>query len=604
MRKNRWIQKIKQTYQQKNICYQISFLFTSSGILVILSIVFLLYGIFCFQYHARVEKEMQNRMDQMEWSMNAYLRHLMNVANVLYDVAIKEKDFYQMSNKEKLIQQMRLLYEMDREEIQDMAVFYHTGELLAAVPQATVRQGIDLKEKSWFQQALYEPQNFHDAFKEVQHLFCYKNSAQWVIPFSHGLELTDRKKTEQGVLLIDLKFRGIQQIFRKINQSKEGYFYLVDRQGEILYHPRQQLLHAGVLKENNQKESLHGDGSYSEKFGKSRRMVTVKTVGYTGWKIIGITYMRTAHINYLQTIMFIILLLSFFLFLLSQMNVLLSKKISLPIQELEKSVKELETGRLDTCIPIAGAYEIRHLGQSMKQMAAQLKQLMQTIIVEQELKRKRELDVLQSQIQPHFLYNTLDAVVWLAENNQIAEATKMVTALARFFRLSLNRGENDISVALELEQVKNYLEIQKIRFKDQFTYKITIEETVSKWMMIKLLVQPLVENAIYHGMACMDGDGEIQISAYEKSGELWIRVQDNGLGMPQKKVEQILTKGYQNDTKLGKGSGVGLRNVQERIQLYFGREYGLLIQSEPDEGTCVTIHLPKNINGIKQEKQE
>ena len=221
-------------------------------------------------------------------------------------------------------------------------------------------------------------------------------------------------------------------------------------------------------------------------------------------------------------------------------------------------------------------------------MVDQLKQLTDDIVREHEQKQKSELDALQSQINPHFLYNALDIIVWMIEKGQPKEAVNIVTALARLFRISLSRGKNIIPVLDELEHVQNYLTIQSMRYKNKFSYAIEMEKEVKDLSIIKLVVQPLVENAIYHGMDFMDGDGLITIRANIVGDELHLSVADNGLGMKPEVVERLLIE----NTPVSKGSGVGLKNVNERIKLYFGDRYGVLIESEPDAGTCITLVLP------------
>ena len=200
-----------------------------------------------------------------------------------------------------------------------------------------------------------------------------------------------------------------------------------------------------------------------------------------------------------------------------------------------------------------------------------------------------ELEQLKNQINPHFLYNTLDIIVWMIENEKQADAVKVVTALARFFRISLSRGKSIIPVRDELEHVRNYLMIQHMRFKNRFTYEIEADEDVMELASVKLILQPLVENAVYHGMEFMDGDGEIRIRVYRDGEDLYMKVSDNGLGMTKEQVKGMFTD--KPHVKSGSGSGIGVRNVNERIRLYFGQEYGLSIESELDEGTVVTIHM-------------
>ena len=214
--------------------------------------------------------------------------------------------------------------------------------------------------------------------------------------------------------------------------------------------------------------------------------------------------------------------------------------------------------------------------------------------MEEEILRKdnAELMALQLQINPHFLYNTLDSVVWMTENGRTQEAVVMLTALARFFRISLSKGSNIIPIGDEIEHARNYLTIQKMRYKNKFSADITVEPGVEKLYTIKLIVQPILENAIYHGMEYADGEGEIHIRAFREGETVIIEVEDNGPGMSEEVVEQLLKPSRAVNVPKAKGSGIGFRNVHQRIQLTFGSAYGLTIRSEPDNGTVVRICLP------------
>ena len=316
----------------------------------------------------------------------------------------------------------------------------------------------------------------------------------------------------------------------------------------------------------------------------------MKSIGYTGWKVVGVTPKNVVSLNTIKTRLFIVFLITLILFILTLINSYISSRITNPIKELEKSVGFLEEGNLETPVYIGGSYEIQHLGTSINSMARQIRVLMNDIVTEHEAKRKQEFDTLQSQINPHFLYNTLDIIVWMIENEQKAEAVKVVTALARFFRISLSKGKSIITVRDELEHVRNYLMIQHMRFKNKFSYYIDASEDCMDLASLKLMLQPLVENAIYHGMEFMDGDGEITLKVWKEEEDLYFSVRDNGLGMTAEQVESLFSDSIHVTSK--KGSGIGVKNVNERIKLYFGEEYGLMIHSEPDEGTEITIHLP------------
>ena len=304
----------------------------------------------------------------------------------------------------------------------------------------------------------------------------------------------------------------------------------------------------------------------------------------------GVTPLDGMSLNNIKTKLLIIFIIAFVLFILSIINSYISTRITDPIKELEKAVNEIEEGNLEAEVKMVGSYEIQHLGTSIQNMARQIRRLMNDIVAEHESKRKSEFDTLQSQINPHFLYNTLDIIVWMIENEKQSEAVKVVTALARFFRISLSKGKSIIPVRDELEHVRNYLMIQHMRYKNKFTYTIEADEDVMDLASLKLMLQPLVENAIYHGMEFMDGDGEIRIRAWRREGDLYMSVSDNGLGMTMEQVERLFSAADHAPSR--RGSGIGVKNVNERIRLYFGSGYGLAIRSEPDEGTTVTAHLP------------
>ena len=581
-----FIDFIKSFYKQKSIQYMLSVSFT---IIAVVGFIFIGTSLIIrFSTSNRKITEDYNKkiIDQINYNLDSYIRNLMQVSNSLYYSVIKKTDLESKS----LDYEMNLLYEANREHIVSIAVFKENGTLVSATPVSSLKKTATPQYENWFINAIKQIENMHFSTPHVQNLFedsDYKY--KWVVSLSRGVDITTAGETESGVLLVDMNFSGIEQICKNVNLGETGYIYLVDRDGEIIYHPRQQLIYSNLEKENNLKIVTYEDGTYIDKLDGRKRLTTVKTLGYTGWKIVGVTPMNETFANSSQIILFIFFVIFLAIILLIFANIFISSKIADPIKALEKSVKELEEGSQNVDIVIGGSYEIQHLGKTIKSMVEQMHRLMDSIMIEQELKRQSELDALQAQINPHFLYNTLDSIVWMVENEKHKEAITMVTSLAGFFRISLSKGKNIISVKDELKHAENYITIQHMRFKDKFKFNINAENEVLNFATMKLVIQPLIENAVYHGMEFMDGDGEITVNAYKKDNELYIDIIDNGMGIPPEIVETLLT--HESKTK-GKGSGVGLKNVQERIQIYFGKEYGLTILSEPDEGTLIRIHLP------------
>ena len=293
-----------------------------------------------------------------------------------------------------------------------------------------------------------------------------------------------------------------------------------------------------------------------------------------------------------RTIFCFTILASLFVVILTVgLSVRASRNITGPIRNLCTLTSRVAEGDFTAQTKdVESEDEIALLMDNFNDMTKEIGQLVEDMKRNHETLRLSETKLLQAQINPHFLYNTLDIIVWMIENEQKTEAVKVVTALARFFRISLSRGKSLITVKDELEHVRNYLMIQQMRFKNKFTYTIESDEEVLELASLKLMLQPLVENAIYHGMEYMDGDGEIFVRAWQEEKELYLEVRDNGLGMTEEQVESLFTDTAHVASK--RGSGIGVRNVNERIKLYFGAEYGLSIESEPDEGTAVKIHLP------------
>ena len=576
-------------YRRSSIQVILSLSFTAVAVAGMIFLGLTLFLRFSASNNAQLAKNSQRVLAQVNLNLDAYLRGMMRVSDTMYYRVIKNADL----DSDSLDAQMALLYESNRDSLVSIAVFAQSGELVSATPLATLKKSVSPQRQDWFAAAVDRIENLHFSTPHVQNLFEDPDYRyRWVVSLSRQVELTRAGSIEGGVLLVDMSFSGIEQICKDVElASSDGYLYLIDGDGEIIYHPRQQLIYAGLLEENNRTAAGYEDGSHAETFGGAKRQVTVKTVGYTGWKLVGVVPADNIWDNYGQLLLFFLFVVLFSIFLLVFVNLHLSERISVPIKTLERAVKELEAGREEVDIDVSGPYEIEHLGHSIRSMVSTMRHLMDDIIEQEAQKRRSELDVLQSQINPHFLYNTLDSVVWMTENGRTDEAILMVTSLARFFRISLSRGSNIIAIADELEHARHYLTIQKMRYKNKFSAVIAAEDGVEGLYTIKLIVQPILENAIYHGMAYADGDGEITVRARRDGGDVVIEVADNGPGMPEETVERLLDQSYAAAPGT-KGSGIGLRNVHQRIRLTFGEEYGLAIHSEPDAGTTVCIRLP------------
>lgn len=527
-------------------------------------------------------------MEQTGETMEDYLVNMRQISDAVYYNVVKENDF--QDAREEIQKGMNLLYEANRDKLRTIAIYNSDGSLMAAEPVATQKEDPDVTRQEWYQSAMEEMENIHFSTPHIQNLF--EDSTfryYWVISSSRVVELTENRDSQMGVLLVDMDFSSISRMMNQINEVGNGqYYYLCNSDGDIIYHPRQIQISDGISRENSIKAASYKDGVYDETFEGTQRKVIVNTISYTGWKLVGvIPYSIFTHemLNIRYFIAMVILLMAM---MLTIINRVVAERISRPIRKLNHSVMEYEAGKKPE-IYIGGSWEIRHLGYSIQSSYEKSEKLMQEIVWEQNERRKSELDALQSQINPHFLYNALDSITWMIEGERNDEAAFMISQLAKLFRISLSKGHTIISVKDELQHAQSYMNIQRVRYKDAFSVTFDVEPELEKYCAVKLTLQPILENAINYGVDPMDDCGEIQICVRKEGELLVLSVEDNGIGMSEEEVELLLTD---NNRVPKHGSGVGLINIHNRLQILFGKEYGLVIESEPDEGTRVSIQIP------------
>lgn len=586
MKNQKFWEKLQTKIDTMKIQTTVFLSFTITTILVVLVVITSMYSRFSSELTVNTQQEKQILVDQVKRTTDTYLRNMMKVGESLYSNVIKNTDLTNNSIRADL----QLVLDMHKDNILNVALFDANGVLLEAAPAATIKENCKVQEQDWFIAAQEKTENTHFSDSQIQNVFEESDPQYtWVIPMSLSVEITRGKRTSQGVLLIYLRYNSIQEIVNNTNLGNNSYIYMVSPDGQLIYHPRQYLVEQSVEEENNEINATYQDGVYQETFLHKKRTVTVKTVSYTGWKIIGVSAEPTFAFSSFQSKIFIVFVIVLFVFIITLLNRVISKKVTMPIQYLEESVLGIESDLDDSRVYKGGTYEVRRLGTSIQGLVRQMKSLMASVNREHDAKRKSELDALHAQINPHFLYNTLDIIVWMIENERPDEAVRVVTALARFFRISLSKGQNKIPLTDEMEHVNNYLAIQTLRFKNRFTYSIEIGEETESLESLKLILQPITENAVYHGMEFMNGDGEILIKSWKDADDLYITVADNGLGMSREQVDRLMSK-EPVDSKTG--SGIGLWNINERIRLTYGENYGIKVETEPDEGTTVTVHLP------------
>ena len=420
----------------------------------------------------------------------------------------------------------------------------------------------------------------------------YKNKYPWVVTIAK--REYSNLFAQQVFVAIDFKFSSIAKYIDKVSIGQRGYCYIINSKGEIIYHPQQQMLFSGLKKENSYAIIDLTDGIHRMK----DNIYNISSLNSCNWKIVGVSFndeITQAVKN--QVIIGSIFALLFSLLISIVIYFLLSRTVTRPVRKLVDSMQKFEeqAEEFEYEADMSNVLEFQTLSASFEHMVLMIQSLVEKVHNEEIILRKTELKALQAQINPHFLYNTLDSIQWMCEQDNSKDAVKMVGALAKLFRISISHGNEFITISDELKHAESYLIIQSYRYKNQFTYSFDIDESVLGYMCNKITIQPFIENAIYHGLNRMVDEGEIKITVERCGKDIVITVKDNGLGMTEEQCKTILQKD-RSDSK-----GIGVKNVNDRLKIYFGEEYGITIDSELDVGTTVTIKIPKIEKGHENE---
>lgn len=384
---------------------------------------------------------------------------------------------------------------------------------------------------------------------------------------------------------LDLSFASLSSYINNVGIGTRGYCFLLDDAGNLVYHPQQQLIYSGLKSEDTAALAGLDDGVYDN----GTVITCVNSVGDSGWRVVGVSYVdELVDRNMAEMLQLSCVLGALVLACALLTSWVLSRLLTRPLRGLADAMESFEADADHfTYHPVGGTREVRELSDSFGHMVLRIQQLMVTVRQEEINLRKTELKALQAQINPHFLYNTLDSIAWMCEQGQNADAVRMVHALARLFRISISKGHELIPIAKEIEHAESYLQIQKYRYKNRFTYTFSVDPACLDCLCNKITLQPILENAINHGLDLMVDEGEIEVQVCPDGGDILFRVRDNGVGMTAEQVQAILHR------QPGDRTGIGIKNVDDRLKIYFGKQYGLRIDSVPDVGTCVEIRMPR-----------
>ncbi|MDD2970694.1 MAG: sensor histidine kinase [Lachnospiraceae bacterium] len=530
----------------------------------------------------------QQLVDMVNVDIDSYFSNMNNMAQLIMDnsnienflLADRDNHLVEKPYVGRIEEQFRVLRET-RDDIYNIGIIGKSGNYLVNNTTMKINPYADYSKTEWYQKAMEGEEVITPS--HVQNLIA--DEYKWVVTLSQSIQNKDTGEIE-GVLFIDLNYRSISTLCENISLGSKGYVFILDKDGKIIYHPRQQLLYSGVQKEETGTILRSGEGSFITR--DRERLYTISRSHTTGWTVVGVAYLNEMMEKSNQTKKLYVLCAIVLIFVATFISIFLSNMITKPIRELRSSMKRVEEGNLEIFLQKPDySNEIADLICSFNIMIRRIKQLMEKIIDEQAEKRRSELRALQAQINPHFLYNTLDSIIWMAESSKMAEVICMTSSLSKLLRKSISKQEEFVKVSDEIDYVREYLKIQKMRYHDKLDYEIDVDESVMRTPIAKLILQPLVENAIYHGIKLKEGKGLIRITGKKEKGKTVLKVIDNGVGMTKEVLAKLFVERETEDT--GK---VGVLNVQRRIQIYYGLEYGIHYESIPMQGTTVYIEIP------------
>ncbi len=461
--------------------------------------------------------------------------------------------------------------------------------IVRATSYANYVQNLYLTEHEWFSKAIENEGIYFFFISPVKKVFL--NTDEEVINASKRIEFYINGEEHVGVLLIELSTLKIDTISKQSNLGEGGHIILFDDQDELIYSSDSNCIDSTCLSNVLARDLIIG-GKFVEINGTEMYM-SVNTIQGTRWRIA--TFINVEIISSSQSTLLMMLFYVFITTIVLSIvgTSILTKQITKPLNQLKAHMLEIQNSdHLYREVDIKGQKEVVILAQAYNDMIKEIRRLLDRLVEEQNEKRKTELIALQTQINPHFLYNTLDSIVWLAEQKDNEHVIETVVALSRFFRISISGGKDVIPIEKELQHAQYYIQIQQIRYSNKFDYTFDIDQSILGFEVVKLVLQPLIENAIQHGIH-EEYKGLINIKAYQENGFINFEVSNNGYGLTKQKIDEIYEKISSDNHE-----SVGLKNVVQRLKLYYGPTSGIEIISVLDKSTTFRIFYPIQGGGI------
>ena len=550
----------------------------------------------------------QTIIGQLNQNIDSYISYMDNIASLVagsgdaYKYLYSESGIDALSLKEynqcrqRLTEQFKTILK-GRSDIRNIGIVRRENESSSLFNKgmSTRNQNLKLDTQHWYADAVGKYDHYNLTSSHVQNVI--SGERPWVITLSRGIRNYTGEGDSDGVVFIDLNYSAISELCTQNSVGTKGYVFILDQDGNIVYHPQQQQLYNELQTENislimNAKTDVVTAGK-----GDDEKIYALSHSETTGWTIVGCMNMSELLKNSRKARSIYVLVALGLIAVALVISSEIARNITFPIQKLRDSMKRVQKGDFSAAeIEVYSDNEIGSLTRSFNVMTHKIQDLMAQNIQEQEQKRKIELKALQSQINPHFLYNTLDSIIWMAEGKKNEEVVLMTASLARLLRQSISIENELVTIGQEVEYVRSYLTIQKMRYKDKLEFEINVDPRITHAQIIRLVLQPIVENAIYHGLKYKESKGMLKVHGYELGERIIIDITDDGVGMDEETLKHIYDKHKVNYHS----NGVGVYNVQQRLVLYYGKEYGIIYHSEKGKGTTATVVIPKKQEDVHE----
>lgn len=557
-------------------------LFISFILLFVLSAWTLItFNFFSGTTNSVVETSSREINKQIILNYESYIFDVIDVGNYIKEITLeksKNDDYESLTD----------IYEtMDQSNsyITSISFFKLTGDLVVTSEGGKHLQN-NLRDRDWFISALNETSIFHFSAPHQEDL--YVGSTRDVITVSKVIRFEDYGTERNGVLVIEIELDNFAKIKEVTNLGENGHIVITDENYKTVFTDKIACQDSTCTSIDFMKDKIMGGEFVKE--NDSMLYMNINTISLTRWRIA--TFVDAEVLSDSRDTLIISFIVAFVGSLLITVLVssLFSRRITSPIYKLNEYMKEFRKGSLEEKIDIEGQKELVELGDSFNQMIEEIQGLMTEVLQEQKAKRKTQFIALQNQINPHFLYNTLDSILYLNENKRNDDVEEMIVALSKFFRSSISTEKNVIPLREEIEHVRNYLLIQKIRYHNKFSFHFNVDKKLLDFGVLKLGLQPVVENAIYHGINPETFDNMITINIFDDPENVYLEVKNNGYGISEEGIEKI----YHGFNEHKESSHIGLRNINQRLQLYYGVKGHVEIESLLDEYTIVRIVYPKD----------